>query len=158
MFKYFLIYEENCESTLSEEEFYERFTYMSYRYINMRREGGIRYMSFDFKNNGFSKSLFYLFTKISFIPSENRSKVTIRYEPNYFSIALCIAVALGISILPALFVETIKIDHKPHVVGFTDRLLIASISIIPLGFLVADIFNYHKAKKWIRKELSLDCN
>lgn len=158
MIKYFLIYEENCETTLSEEEFYKRFTYMSYRYINIKREAGIRYVSFHFKNNGFSKSLFYLSTKISFIPSGNRSKVTVRYKPNYFSIALCFVVALGMSILPAIFVEVIKIDHKPHVVNFTDRLLIASISILPLGFLVADIFNYYKAKNWIKKELSLKCS
>ncbi|PIF46912.1 hypothetical protein CLU96_3958 [Chryseobacterium sp. 52] len=158
MFKYFLIYEENCETSLSEEEFYQRFTYLSYRYINIKRKAGVRYVSFHFKNNGFSKSLFYLSAKISFIAAEKRSKVMIRYEPNYFSIALCIVVALGISILPAVFVEIIKIDHKPHVVDFTDRLLIASISVIPLGFLVADIFNYYKAKNWIKKELSLECN
>lgn len=57
MFKYFLIYEENCETNLSEEEFYKRFTYMSYRYINMRREGGSGMYHFILKTMGF-QSLF----------------------------------------------------------------------------------------------------
>lgn len=158
MLKYFFIYEENCETALSGEEFYKRFTYMTYRYINIRRESGIRYLSFHFKNNGFSKSLFYLSARISLSSSNNITKVNIRYKPNYFSIALCIVVALLMGILPALSVDTIKIDHQPYLISFRDRLLIASISLLPLGFLAADIFNYYKAKNWLKKELILKCH
>lgn len=47
-------------------------------------------------------------------------------------------------ILPAFFVE---------IKNFNERLLISAISLLPLGFLVADIFNYFKAKNGLKKNL-----
>lgn len=155
MLKYFLIYKETYETVLSKEEFYEKFTYLKYRYINIRRDSGTRLITFHLKNNGFSKSLYYLFAKITFIPSANKSKVNIRYKPNYISIALCFIIALLMGILPAFFVETIIINNQPHSINFNDRLLISTISLLPFGFLAANTFNYFKAENWLKKQLLL---
>ncbi len=123
MFKYFLIYKETYYTTLSKEEFYKQFTYMEYRYINILRKSGERFVTFHSKNGGYSKSLFYLSTQISFIPLNHKSKVIIRYKPNYISIILTLLFALGMSILPAIFVNIIHINNRPHLVNFSDRLL-----------------------------------
>lgn len=156
MFKYFLIYEETYFTILSKEEYYKRFTYMKYDYINILRKSGKRFVTFHFKDVGYSKSLFYLSTQISFIQLNHSCQVIIRYKPNYFSIVVAILFALLMSILPAIFITEINIDNKPHIVNINDRLLIASTSLLPIGFLLADIYNYYRAKKWLKKELLLE--
>lgn len=58
-------------------------------------------------------------------------------------------------ILLTFFVETIKINNQPYSINFNDRLLISAISLLPFGFLAADIFNYFKAENWLKKQLLL---
>lgn len=58
-------------------------------------------------------------------------------------------------VLPAFFVESIKINNQPYSINFNNRFLIFAISLLSFGFLVANTFNYFKAENWLKKQLLL---
>ena len=90
------------------------------------------------------------------IKSENPTIVQIGVRPNYFAIAFFMFFALGMFILPAIFVKEIRIDGIMQEFQVKYKLLYASISLpILIFFYIDSVLPLNNAKKWIIKSLDL---
>ena len=90
------------------------------------------------------------------IKSEKPIIVQIGIRPNYFAIAFFMFFALGMFILPAIFVNKIRIDGVVKEFELKYKFLYSSGAILILLFCYLDsILPLTKAKKWVIKNLDL---